>query len=63
MHESPLFSPFTLRSLTLKNRVMVSPMAQYAAINGVATDWHFAHFAKFALGGAGLVFMEASSRP
>jgi 2,4-dienoyl-CoA reductase-like NADH-dependent reductase (Old Yellow Enzyme family) len=60
MHESPLFSPFTLRSLTLKNRVMVSPMAQYAAIDGVATDWHFAHFAKFALGGAGLVFMEAS---
>ena len=39
MHEYPLFSPFTLRSLTLKNRIMVSPMAQYAAIDGVATDW------------------------
>lgn len=39
---------------------MVSPMAQYAAVDGAATDWHFAHFAKFAVGGAGLVFTEAS---
>ncbi len=57
---SPLFSPLTLRGLTLKNRIMVSPMAQYAAVDGAATDWHFAHFAKFAAGGAGLVFMEAT---
>ena len=55
-----LFAPLTLRGLTLKNRIMVSPMAQYAAVDGAATDWHFAHFAKFALGGAGLVFMEAT---
>lgn len=60
MSESKLFSSLTLRGLTLKNRVMVSPMAQYAAVDGAATEWHFAHFAKFALGGAGLVFMEAS---
>jgi 2,4-dienoyl-CoA reductase-like NADH-dependent reductase (Old Yellow Enzyme family) len=60
MSTSPLFSPLTLRGVTLKNRIMVSPMAQYAAIDGSATDWHFGHFAKFALGGAGLVFMEAS---
>jgi len=59
MPSSPLFSPLTLRGLVLKNRVMVSPMAQYAAIDGVATDWHFAHLAKFALGGAALVFTEA----
>ena len=57
---SALFSPLTLRGLTLKNRIMVSPMAQYAALDGAATDWHFAHFAKFALGGAGLVFTEAT---
>jgi 2,4-dienoyl-CoA reductase-like NADH-dependent reductase (Old Yellow Enzyme family) len=60
MSASQLFSPLTLRGLTLKNRIMVSPMAQYAAIDGAATDWHFGHFAKFALGGAGLVFMEAT---
>ena len=60
MRPSALFSPLTLRGLTLKNRIMVSPMAQYAAVDGASTDWHFAHFAKFALGGAGLVFMEAT---
>ena len=57
---SALFSPLTLRSVTFKNRVMVSPMAQYSARDGHVTDWHFTHFAKFALGGAGLVCMEAS---
>ena len=55
-----LFSPLTIRGLTIKNRIMVSPMAQYAAVDGCVTDWHFAHFAQFALGGAGLIFMEAS---
>jgi hypothetical protein len=49
-----------MRGLTIKNRIMVSPMAQYAAVDGCVTDWHFAHFAQFALGGAGLIFMEAS---
>ncbi len=57
---SRLFSPITIRGVTIPNRIMVSPMAQYSAIDGMATDWHFAHFAKFALGGAGLVFMEAT---
>lgn len=60
MNISHLFSSLQLRGLTLKNRVMVSPMAQYAAVDGVVTDWHFAHFAKFAIGGAGLVFTEAT---
>jgi 2,4-dienoyl-CoA reductase-like NADH-dependent reductase (Old Yellow Enzyme family) len=57
---SALFSPLKIRDVVLRNRVMVSPMAQYAAVDGSATDWHFAHFAKFALGGAGLVSMEAT---
>jgi 2,4-dienoyl-CoA reductase-like NADH-dependent reductase (Old Yellow Enzyme family) len=57
---SALFSPLKIRDVMLRNRVMVSPMAQYCAIDGSATDWHFAHFAKFAIGGAGLVSMEAT---
>jgi 2,4-dienoyl-CoA reductase-like NADH-dependent reductase (Old Yellow Enzyme family) len=60
MTQRALFSPLKLRELTLKNRIMVSPMAQYAALDGAVTDWHFMHFAKFAVGGAGLVFTEAS---
>jgi 2,4-dienoyl-CoA reductase-like NADH-dependent reductase (Old Yellow Enzyme family) len=57
---SALFSPLTIRGVTFKNRIMVSPMAQYAAVDGAVTDWHFTHFAKFAIGGSGLVCMEAS---
>lgn len=60
MRNVKLFSPLTMRGLTIKNRIMVSPMAQYLAVDGCVTDWHFAHFAQFALGGAGLIFMEAS---
>lgn len=56
-----LFEPLTLRAVTLPNRVVVSPMSQYCAIDGVATDWHFAHLSRFALGGAGLVFTEATA--
>ena len=55
-----LFSPYTVRGVTLPNRVTVSPMSQYAAVDGVANDWHFAHLSRFALGGAGLVFTEAT---
>lgn len=57
---SALFSPLALRGLTLKNRIAVSPMAQYAATDGAVNDALFAHFAKFAIGGAGLVFTEAT---
>ena len=57
---SKLFSPLQIRGVTLKNRIVVSPMAQYAAIDGFANEWHFAHYAKFAMGGAGLVFTEAT---
>jgi len=53
-----LFSPIALRELTLKNRVVISPMATYAAIDGMANDWHVAHLGRLALGGAGAVFLE-----
>ncbi len=55
-----LFEPFQIRGLSLKNRVCVSPMSQYAATDGYANDWHFAHLSRFALGGCGLVFTEAT---
>jgi anthraniloyl-CoA monooxygenase len=55
---APMFAPFRLRDLQLKNRVVVSPMAQYKAVDGCPTDWHFAHYAERAKGGAGLVYIE-----
>lgn len=62
MTELPLlFTPVKLRDLTLKNRVVVSPMATYSARDGLATDWHVAHIGKLAAGGAGIVFVEQSS--
>lgn len=57
---SNLFSPYTLRGLTLRNRTVVSPMCQYMAVHGVANDWHFVHLGRFALGGFGLVIVEAT---
>jgi 2,4-dienoyl-CoA reductase-like NADH-dependent reductase (Old Yellow Enzyme family) len=59
--ESPLFSPLRLRDLVLPNRTVISPMCTYSAVGGVATDWHFVHLARFALGGAGTVFVEATA--
>lgn len=56
---SMLFSPFTLRSITLTNRIVVSPMCQYSAIDGFANDWHLVHLGSRAVGGAGLVLTEA----
>jgi 2,4-dienoyl-CoA reductase-like NADH-dependent reductase (Old Yellow Enzyme family) len=58
---SLLFSPLTLRGLTLKNRVVISPMCQYSAIDGRPADWHLVHLGRFALGGAGLVIAEATA--
>ena len=55
---APMFAPFTLRGLHLKNRIVVSPMAQYKAVDGCPTDWHFVHYAERAKGGAGLVYTE-----
>lgn len=56
-----LFSPFALRGVTFKNRIAVSPMSQYRAIDGYANDWHMVHLGRFALGGAGLVYAEATA--
>jgi len=58
---SALFSPFTLRDLTLKNRIVISPMCQYSAENGQATDWHMIHLGHLALSGAGLLILEATA--
>ena len=57
-HTPPMFTPFTARSVTLKNRVVVSPMAQYSAHEGVPGDFHLVHLGARAIGGAGLVFAE-----
>lgn len=55
-----LFSPLTLRSLTLRNRIVVSPMCQYSSIDGFATDWHLVHLGARAVGGAAAVIAEAT---
>lgn len=55
-----LFQPLTIRSITLKNRVVVAPMHQYAAVKGYPTDWHLMNAGRFAAGGAGLVFIEST---
>jgi NADPH2 dehydrogenase len=55
---SALFSPFKLRELELANRIVVSPMCQYASKDGSATDWHLMHLGNFSLGAAGLVMTE-----
>lgn len=58
---SILFSPLALRSLTLKNRIIISPMCQYSAQCGAATDWHTVHLGHLALSGAGLLVTEATA--
>ncbi len=57
-HRRPMFAPFKLRDMTLKNRVVVSPMAQYKAVDGCPNDWHLVHYGERAKGGAGLVTIE-----
>lgn len=56
-----LFQPLRLRSLELKNRIVISPMCQHAAQRGCATPWHLVHLGKFALGGAGLILTESTA--
>jgi 2,4-dienoyl-CoA reductase-like NADH-dependent reductase (Old Yellow Enzyme family) len=58
---SKLFSPLTLRAVEIRNRIFVSPMCQYSAVEGVANDWHRVHLASRAVGGAGLVLVEATA--
>ena len=58
---SHLFSPFTQRSVTFPNRIACSPMCQYSAIDGLASDWHLVHLGARAIGGAGAVITEANA--
>ena len=55
---APMFQPFRLRGLTLENRIVVSPMCQYSAQDGLPNDWHLVHYGSRAIGGAGLMFTE-----
>ncbi len=61
MSDSQLFRPVTFRSVTARNRIMVSPMCQYSAVDGVPNEWHFQNLASRAVGGAGIVFVEMSN--
>lgn len=56
-----LFSPLTIRGVTLRNRIVMSPMCQYSSEEGLADDWHLVHLGSRAVGGAGLVFVEATA--
>src|ERR1700726_531824 len=56
-----LFDPLAIRDITFANRVFVSPMCQYSSTDGYANDWHFVHLGSRAVGGAGLVFTEATA--
>lgn len=58
---SALFQPYTLKSVTLRNRIAVPPMCQYSATDGVPNEWHLSHYASIARGGAGLVVVEATA--
>ena len=56
-----LFDPLPIRGITLQNRIVVSPMCQYSSHDGFANDWHLVHLGGFAVGGASLVFTEATA--
>ena len=56
-----LFDPITIRGITIKNRIAVSPMCEYSSIDGFASDWHLVHLGSRAVGGAGLIISEATS--
>jgi 2,4-dienoyl-CoA reductase-like NADH-dependent reductase (Old Yellow Enzyme family) len=58
---SILFSPLILKSITLRNRIVMSPMCQYSSTNGFANDWHMVHYGSRAVGGAGLIIQEATA--
>lgn len=58
---SQLFSPLSIKNITLKNRIAISPMCQYSAIDGFANNWHLVHLGSRAIGGAGLIIQEATA--
>ena len=57
---SALFSGFEMRGVSLANRITVSPMCQYSAVDGSASDWHLMHLGKFAVSGVGMLVIEAT---
>lgn len=59
--DSQLFAPLTIKSIVLKNRIVISPMCQYSATDGFANDWHLVHLGSRASGGAGLIIQEATA--
>lgn len=61
MENPHLFQPFTIKSITLRNRIGVSPMCQYSSFDGRACDWHLIHLGSRAVGGAGLIIAEATA--
>ncbi|MEO6357376.1 MAG: oxidoreductase, partial [Ferruginibacter sp.] len=58
---SLLFQPLKIRDISFKNRIAVSPMCEYSATDGFANDWHLVHLGSRAVGGAGLIIMEATA--
>jgi 2,4-dienoyl-CoA reductase-like NADH-dependent reductase (Old Yellow Enzyme family) len=56
-----LFEPLTIKSITLKNRIVISPMCQYSSVDGFANDWHMVHLGSRAVGGAALIIQEATA--
>ncbi|OYX88546.1 MAG: oxidoreductase, partial [Azorhizobium sp. 32-67-21] len=58
---SALFTPWSLRGLSLDNRIIIAPMCQYSARDGIASDWHLIHLGNLALSGAGLLILEATA--
>src|ERR1700712_643762 len=56
-----LFSPLQIKSIELKNRIVVSPMCEYSSIDGFSNDWHLVHLGSRAVGGAGLIITEATA--
>ncbi|HHW80422.1 MAG TPA: oxidoreductase, partial [Bacteroidales bacterium] len=61
MTQSLLYSPYTIKGLTIPNRIVVSPMCQYSSKDGMANDWHLVHLGSRAVGGAGLIMTEAAA--
>src|SRR5512147_2299669 len=58
---SLLFAPLTIRSISCKNRIVISPMCEYSSIDGFANDWHLVHLGSRAVGGAALIIQEATA--
>src|SRR3984885_4236144 len=58
---SLLFSPLTIKDITFKNRIVISPMCEYSSVDGFANDWHFVHLGSRAVGGAALIIQEATA--